>query len=136
MYWPGQASACRPDFTACYALAVKKLGGYQTVILGRILRSRSGWTREAVGGNAGRFPQLQRNTYYPRCSATSTGTRILPLAPAPGFQADFTGDTIHLHDAGRLVCLNFESTSLFTVPARFGLRAGADAQVEGRILCL
>ena len=75
-----------PDFyPACYALAVKKLGGpTRAIILGRILQEsfRFGHVKQSAAMLADFRNYDGRNTYYPTLQATiSTGTRTLPSAP-------------------------------------------------------
>ncbi|WP_345052358.1 TlpA disulfide reductase family protein [Hymenobacter glaciei] len=103
-----------PDFyPACYALAVKKLGGpTRAVILGRILQEsfRFGHVKQSAAMLADFRNYDSRNQYYPTLLTDFDRHKDFAIgAPAPDFKlATATGDTVHLHDfAGKLVYLNF-----------------------------
>ena len=103
-----------PDFyPACYALAVKKLGGpTRAVIMGRILQEsfRFGHVKQSAAMLADFRNYDSRNTYYPTLLSDFDRHKDFAIgAPAPDFKlTSATGDTVHLHDfAGKLVYLNF-----------------------------
>ena len=103
-----------PDFyPACYALAVKKLGGpTRAVILGRVLQEsfRFGHVKQSAAMLADFRNYDARNVYYPTLLNDFDRHKDFAIgAPAPDFKlTSATGDTIHLHDfVGKLVYLNF-----------------------------
>jgi thiol-disulfide isomerase/thioredoxin len=103
-----------PDFyPACYALAVKKLGGpTRAIILGRILQEsfRFGHVKQSAAMLADFRNYDPRNSYYPTLLTDFDRHKDFAIgAPAPDFKlATANGDTVHLHDyAGKLVYLNF-----------------------------
>ena len=103
-----------PDFyPACYALAVKKLGGpTRAIILGRILQEsfRFGHVKQSAAMLADFRNYDSRNSYYPTLLTDFDRHKDFAIgAPAPDFKlATANGDTVHLHDyAGKLVYLNF-----------------------------
>ncbi|MCI1190155.1 TlpA family protein disulfide reductase [Hymenobacter sp. DH14] len=103
-----------PDFyPACYALAVKKLGGpTRAIILGRILQEsfRFGHVKQSAAMLADFRNYDSRNLYYPTLLSDFDRHKDFAIgAPAPDFKlTSATGDTVHLHDfVGKLVYLNF-----------------------------
>ena len=103
-----------PDFyPACYALAVKKLGGpTRAVILGRILQEsfRFGHVKQSAAMLADFRNYDSKNQYFPTLQADFNRHKDFAIgAPAPDFKlVSATGDTVHLHDfQGKLVYLNF-----------------------------
>ena len=103
-----------PDFyPACYALAVKKLGGpTRAVIMGRILQEsfRFGHVKQSAAMLADFRNYDSRNIYYPTLLDDFDQHKDFAIgAPAPDFKlVAANGDTVHLHDfAGKLVYLNF-----------------------------
>ena len=107
-----------PDFyPACYALAVKKLGGpTRAVILGRILQEsfRFGHVKQSAAMLADFRNYDLKNQYYATLQADFDRHKDFAIgAPAPDFKLPTAnGDTVHLHDyVGKLVYLNFWKTT-------------------------
>ena len=108
-----QQHAAADFYPACYALAVKKLGGpTRAVILGRILQEsfRFGHVKQSATMLADFRNYDPKNQFYPTLEADFNLHKDFAIGtPAPDFTlAAANGDTVHLHDfAGKLVYLNF-----------------------------